>query len=411
MSRFLENADWLHHPSVQAVFAAVEQDGDEARVVGGAVRNSLLGEPAGDIDIATTALPQTVMQRAKAAGLKPVPTGIDHGTVTIVSGGRPYEVTTLREDVETFGRQAKVHFGRDWTKDALRRDFTLNALYAGRDGQIHDPLDGLKDCLARKVRFIGDAEQRIREDYLRILRFFRIHASYGHGDLDPAGLAACTALRHGIKQLSGERIGAEMKRLVLAPLAAGSLLTMQGAGILPIILGGVSRPGRFRAFRALKEIAPEAQDPALNLAALAGFVEEDGERLARTLRLSNAERDRMVHGLAMEPRVVMAGEELPARLREFIFLYGKDALTAGLLLQTASGTYPAGKLAQILAEIHGTEVPVFPVSGSDLIARGVQPGPEIGVYLKKMETIWIADGLKMDRDQLLVAASYVESAT
>ncbi|SHM31546.1 CCA tRNA nucleotidyltransferase [Roseibium suaedae] len=409
MSRFLEHADWLHHPSVQAVLAAIEQDGDEARVVGGAVRNSLLGEPVGDVDIATTALPQTVMARAKAAGLKPVPTGIDHGTITIVSGGLPYEVTTLREDVETFGRQAKVHFGRDWTKDALRRDFTLNALYAGRDGRIHDPLGGLEDCLARRIRFIGNPEQRIREDYLRILRFFRIHASYGRGALDAAGLAACTSLRLGLTQLSGERVGAEMKRLVLAPLASACLQAMQEAGILPVILGGVSRPGRFAAFRAFSDIVPGVQDPALGLAALAGFVEEDGERLAQRLRLSNAERDRMVQGLAGERRVAALGNRLSSRLKEMIFLYGKDALVSGVLLHTASERWPVERTTALLAEILACSEPKFPVSGSDLIALGIKPGPDIGTYLKKLETIWIADGLKMDRSELLVCLSHVMS--
>ena len=170
----LRGADWLRAPGIQAVFSAIEQGEDEARVVGGAIRNTLLGHPVPDVDIATTALPEVVMKRAQDAGLKPIGTGIDHGTITIVSEGFPYEVTTLREDVETFGRQARVVFGRDWKKDARRRDFTMNALYADRYGSLHDPLGGLDDCLARRVRFIGDPDNRIREDYLRILRFFRI---------------------------------------------------------------------------------------------------------------------------------------------------------------------------------------------------------------------------------------------
>ena len=205
--QILQQAEWLKSPGIQAVFAAIEQEGDEARVVGGAVRNTLLGHPVPDVDIATTASPETVMERARAAGLKPIGTGIDHGTITVVSSGYPYEVTTLREDVETFGRQARVVFGRNWTRDAERRDFTLNALYVDRHGRLHDPLGGLDDCLNRHVRFIGDPDTRIREDYLRILRFFRIYAAYGAGDMDADGLGACLRQRDGLRHLSAERIG------------------------------------------------------------------------------------------------------------------------------------------------------------------------------------------------------------
>lgn len=403
-------ADWLTKPPLQAVFSAIEQDGDTARVVGGAVRNSLLGEPVGDVDIATTALPNIVMQRAKAAGLKAVPTGFDHGTVTVISGGIPYEVTTLRQDVETFGRQAKVRFGRDWTQDALRRDFTLNALYADRNGKILDPLSGLEDCLARRVRFIGDPELRIREDYLRILRFFRMHASYGRGDFDKAGLNACIRQRKGLSGLSGERIGAEIKRLTLAPGAADSFLTMQGCGILPLILAGVSRPARFRAFRLLVGQAPEATDPVLGLAALAGFVPEDADRFAQRLRLSNAERDKLKRALSVECRLRDFGAAFAQKLTELDYLYGKQALTEGVLLNAAVSSTVAEEIWPFLAEIRARETPVFPVSGADLIALGHKPGPEIGQILKKLETIWIAGGLKTSRDDLLVNTAYVKSA-
>src|SRR4029077_2464537 len=194
----------------------LDAGGEEARVVGGAVRNALLGIPIGEIDIATTAVPDEVVRRAKNAGFKPVPTGIEHGTVTVVIGGRPFEVTTLREDVETFGRHANVRFGRDWKKDAERRDFSMNALSAGADGHVHDYVGGLADLKARRVRFIGEASKRIAEDYLRILRFFRFHAAYGHGLPDAAGLAACIAARAGLGQLSRERVRMELLKLLLA---------------------------------------------------------------------------------------------------------------------------------------------------------------------------------------------------
>jgi poly(A) polymerase len=208
-----ERAPWLRGGSLPRLLDVLDRDGEEARVVGGAVRNELLGEPVGDVDVATTALPQEVMRRAEAAGFKPVPTGVEHGTVTVVVDGTPFEVTTLREDVETFGRHARVSFGRDWQHDAERRDFTMNALYAARDGTVYDHVGGLDDLKARRVRFIGDPHKRIAEDYLRILRFFRFHAAYGDGGHpDPAGLSACIAARagletHGADACDHERVG------------------------------------------------------------------------------------------------------------------------------------------------------------------------------------------------------------
>ncbi len=238
MQRRLE-APWLREQPLAAILAALDRDGEEARVVGGAVRNELLGEPHGDIDIATTALPQEVVRRVEAEGFKAVPTGIEHGTVTVVAGGRPFEVTTLREDIETFGRHAKVAFGRDWKRDAERRDFTINALSVSRDGAIHDYVGGLADVAARQVRFIGEAGRRIEEDYLRILRFFRFHAHYGHGVPDPAGLSACIAARAGLEQLSRERIRMEVLKLLAAPHAVPTLAVMTETGLLETVLGGV----------------------------------------------------------------------------------------------------------------------------------------------------------------------------
>ena len=235
----LKDAAWLRDGALERLLDVLGRDGEEARVVGGAVRNALLGEPIHEFDIATTAVPDEVMRRATAAGFKPVPTGIEHGTITVVIEGRPFEVTTLRVDVETFGRHANVRFGRDWKADAQRRDFTMNGLSVGADGVVHDAVGGLADLRARLVRFIGDPAKRIAEDYLRILRFFRFHAAYGHGKPDTAGVAACIEGRAGLDQLSRERVRTELLKLLLAPHAAPALAVMAESGLLVPVLGGV----------------------------------------------------------------------------------------------------------------------------------------------------------------------------
>ena len=246
------DAPWLTSGPTARVLALLNSDGVEARAVGGAVRNELLGLPIGDIDIATSALPDEVVRRARAAGIKSVPTGIEHGTVTLVVDAQPFEVTTLREDVETFGRKAKVAFGRDWVRDAERRDFTINGLSVDADGIVHDYVGGLEDIEARRVRFIGDPDLRIAEDYLRILRFFRIHAAYGQGEPDRAGYLACIAGRTGLAALSAERVRAEMMKLVVAPGAALAVEAMAESGLLQTILGGVAYTGPFAAMIAVE---------------------------------------------------------------------------------------------------------------------------------------------------------------
>src|SRR6266436_2469626 len=242
-ARVLDDAPWLKSGPTARVLKLLNDDGEEARVVGGAVRNALLKIPIGDIDIATTALPDEVIRRAKAAGIKSVPTGIEHGTVTLVVDAHPFEVTTLREDTETFGRKARVAFGRDWVRDAERRDFTINGLSVDADCMVHDHVGGLADIAARRVRFIGNAAERIAEDYLRILRFFRIHAAYGAGEPDRRGLLACISGRAGLAALSAERVRMEMLKLVVAQGAAGAVQAMADAGLLLPIFGGVAYIG------------------------------------------------------------------------------------------------------------------------------------------------------------------------
>src|ERR1043165_7582785 len=286
------DAPWPAEKPLAQLLAALDRDGEEARVVGGAVRNTLLGLPHGDIDVATTALPAEVTRRAEAAGFKAVPTGFEHGTVTVVIEGRPFEVTTLREDVETFGRHATVKFGRDWKRDAARRDFTMNGLFLSPDGTVHDLVGGLADLEARRVRFIGDAATRIAEDYLRILRFFRFHAYYGAGHPDPAGRHAAIVAREKLAQLSRERVRMELMKLMLAPHAVGALATMTECGILGPVLGGVPYLASFSNMVKVEAACGLAVDAARRLGALGVWVTEDAERLWQRLRLSKPEHGR-----------------------------------------------------------------------------------------------------------------------
>src|SRR4051794_16288976 len=275
----------LRRPALARLLAALDGAGEEARVVGGAVRNALLGRPVRDIDVATTATPEVVTARAREVGFRPVPTGIEHGTVTVVVEGAPFEVTTLREDIETDGRRAVVRFGRDFDADARRRDFTINALSLGRDGRLHDPVGGLADLAARRMRFIGDPAARIREDYLRTLRFFRFHAEYGEGDLDRAGLEAAIREREGLGVLSPERIRAELLKLLTARRGVALVEALADAGLLTRLTGGVGEIGRLG--RAASHARDGEPDALRRLAALAVTTREDAERLRERLRLSN----------------------------------------------------------------------------------------------------------------------------
>ena len=293
-ARNLGQAAWLKTGALARLLGVLDGDGEEARVVGGAVRNALLEMPIAEIDVATTAVPDEVVKRVTAAGFKPVPTGIEHGTITVVIEKHPFEVTTLRRDVETYGRHAKVAFGRDWKVDAERRDFTINGLSAARDGTVYDYVGGLDDLAARRVRFIGDPAKRIAEDYLRILRFFRFHAAYGAGGHpDAEGLAACIAGRAGLDQLSRERVRMEMMKLLVAPHAVPTLIAMADSGLLLRVLGGVGYLAAFENMAKVEAAAGLAADPARRLGALAVAVAEDAERLWQRLRLTNVEHARL----------------------------------------------------------------------------------------------------------------------
>ena len=296
-SRKIDMAAWPFAAELARLLDVLDRDGEEARIVGGAVRNALIDVAVHEVDVATTALPEEVVRRVKAAGFKAVPTGIEHGTVTVVIDKHPFEVTTLRTDVETYGRHAKVAFGRDWKEDAERRDFTINALSVTRDGTVHDYTGGLDDLAVRRVRFIGDPHKRIAEDYLRILRFFRFHAAYGPGGHpDSEGLAACIAGRDGLDRLSRERVRMEIMKLLVATHAVPTLVVMADAGLALRILGGVTYLASFVNLAKVEAAIGARPCPVRRLGALAVSVVEDAQRLFERLRLSNNEHARLFHG-------------------------------------------------------------------------------------------------------------------
>jgi poly(A) polymerase len=399
--RKLTGAAWLTSGGLPRLLAVLDCEGEEARVVGGAVRNALLDMPIAEIDVATTAVPDEVVRRVTAAGFKPVPTGIEHGTVTVVIDKHPFEVTTLRKDVETYGRHAKVEFGRDWKADAERRDFTINALSATRDGAVYDYVGGLDDLGQRRVRFIGDPAKRIAEDYLRILRFFRFHAAYGTSDHpDAAGLTACIAGRDGLDQLSRERVRMEMLKLVVAPHAVPTLISMTDAGLLLRVLGGVSYLASFENM-AKVEVAIGAEPNAVRrLGALAVAIPEDAERLWQKLRLANNEHERLASmgenwGRISPSYGEKSAKALLYRLRPQNFT---DRVLLGWARSAASAHDAEWRGLATLPQ--RWTAPVFPLKAADFMKRGVAQGPALGAAIAAAEQAWIAAGFPDDQPAL-----------
>ena len=388
----------LDDPRLATLFAALTPTGAETRVIGGAVRDALYGRTPHEIDLATTALPDTVMRAAAAAGLKAVPTGIEHGTVTLVVAGAPYEVTTLREDVETDGRYAKVRFGGDFEQDARRRDFTVNALSLTPDGKLHDYVGGLDDIAARRIRFIGDAATRIREDYLRVLRFFRFNASHGAGDFDRDGLHESILAREQLARLSRERVRAELLKLLVAERAPEVVRAMSQAGVIEVILG-VGYPARLERLAAFETAQGKKPDAILRLAAFAVLTIEDAQRLQDRLRLSNDEAARL--SAAARTLAALHGIETPppvSHLREMLFICGARAARDGLALAFAASGAPVNDSHWIEAAryLDETPAPVFPIKGADLIARGLAPGKNLGATLNALQKAWIRAGVPRD---------------
>ncbi len=385
----------LAEPRLQRLLAALDGAGEEVRIVGGAVRNALIGAPVEDVDLATTALPDEVMRRARAAGFRPAPTGYDHGTVTIVVERKPFEVTTLRADVETFGRHAKVEFGRDFRADAQRRDFTINSLSLSPDGQLHDPLGAQGDLAARRVRFIGDARARITEDYLRALRFFRFHAAYGVGALDAEGLAAVIARREGLRLLSSERIRAELLKLLAAQGAADAVRAMAEAGLFGILLGALAYPARLARLLAQD---PQA-DVVLRLAALAVEVREDAHRLRVRLRLSNLEHRRLLAGAEALEHFHGGPPPQGVRLGACVLARGAGAVGDGLRLMAAQARDADAWRATLVPLEHYAQLKL-PASGEDFKKRGLTEGHAIGAALKSLQALWIRAGFPREPSEI-----------
>lgn len=386
MTPDLSQSDWLTADQTRAVMAALEAEGgpDCARFVGGCVRNALLGQPVDDIDIATQLTPEQTLAALEAAGLKAVPTGLEHGTVTAVSGGRPYEITTLRRDVATDGRRAVVAFTTDWAEDAARRDFGLNALYADAAGALFDPTGrGLADLAARRIVFVGDAETRIREDYLRILRFFRFHAWYGRGDPDTEGLRACRDNVDGLARLSAERVSKELLKLLAAPDPRPAVRAMDEAGVLSAVLPSTAGLSLFGTLAAISD------DPVLRLSALLPPQPQRVDASARALRLSNAQRERLV---------AAAGEASPylspAQARAEIYRRGAQAFADRLTRGRAAR--PELDASALVALARDWTAPSLPVGGHDLAALGIEAGPRTGRLLKAFEDEWIAADFPAD---------------
>ena len=392
----LPDAGWLKNDAVARLLALLDRDGEEARVVGGAVRNALMGLPFAEIDVATTAVPDEVMRRVAAADLKAIPTGIEHGTVTVVIDGKPFEVTTLRVDIETYGRKAKVSFGRDWAKDAARRDFTINALSVTVDAKIHDYVGGLADIAAHKVRFIGEPAQRIAEDYLRILRFFRFHAWYAHGAPDAAGLHACVAARSGLETLSRERVRMELMKLLVAPRATPTLAVMAETGILGTVLGGVPLLASFENMAKVEAAIGVAPDAVQRLGALGVATMEDAERLSERLRLSNAEFQRLM-ALEYWWRVKPAAGDHAARV--LLYQLGAASFVDRALVAWARSDAGAADASwrQLATLPQRWTAPLFPLKAQDFFSRGVPKGPPMGAALRAAEQAWVDADFPDDR--------------
>lgn len=383
MTRSLAGQDWLTAPATRAVMAALAAAGgsDCARFVGGCVRNALIGAPIDDIDIATTLTPDAVVAALKAAGLRSVPTGIEHGTVTAISERQPFEITTLRRDILTDGRRATVAFTTNWAEDAGRRDFRLNALYADTDGVILDPTgQGFDDAMAGRIVFVGEAEGRIREDYLRILRFYRFYAWYGRGAPEAAAVAACAALAEGVGQLSAARVSKELLKLLAAPDPRPAVRLMDAAGVLRRVL---REAADLTLFEAMVDLSG---DPVLRLSAL--LPDDPGKvaQVAQALRLSNAQRTRLVDAA----RGTATTGLTRAQGRAALYRDGRQAFEDRVMRAWAAGG-EADDAQRLLALAQGWARPVMPVGGRDLARLGLKPGPETGRVLKAFEAGWIAD--------------------
>jgi len=392
MTDSLGQRPWMTAPPTVAVLDALESEGgtDCARFVGGCVRNTIVGRPVDDLDIATTLTPDRVTGALEARGIRAVPTGIDHGTVTAVSSHLPHEITTLRRDVSTDGRRATVAFTDDWAQDAQRRDFTLNSLYARRDGSIYDPTGhGVADAKAGRIVFVGEPEQRLHEDYLRILRFFRFYAWFGRGEPDGPAVAACAALKDHIDTLAAERISKELLKLLAAEDPRPAVRLMAETGVLEVVLKGPADLGRFEVLVALENDQLFECEPVLRLAALLPDDQVAAGRLAERLRFSNPDRDRLV--AALSPTPVLKSWMSPREIRRAVYRCGREVFRdrAKLAWAASSRTAATMQWRGMIALAEGWSLPTFPLTGQDVMNAGVPKGPLVGQVLREVEDWWI----------------------
>ncbi|WP_029007553.1 CCA tRNA nucleotidyltransferase [Azospirillum halopraeferens] len=393
---------WMTAPETRAVLDALAAGGVDARFVGGCVRDAWLGRPVKDIDIATHAPPERVMEVLRAAGLTAVPTGIAHGTVTAVVNRQHYEITTLRRDVETFGRHARVEFTDDWKEDAARRDLTMNALSCTPDGAVYDPFGGLADMAAGRVRFVGAARLRIREDVLRLLRFFRFYAHYGRGAPDAEALEAAAELAPLLPALSGERVQGELFRLLSAPDPAAVWRLMETHGVLAPLLPSPTDGDRLDRMVRLQHALGEAPDSLLRLGAVLNGGPEGTRAVADRLRLSNADRDRLA--AMAEPPVAMPPGDDPAAWRRALYRLGDAGRWCDLVRLVAvqaPGPLPLATVRRALASAGDLEDLRFPLAGRDALALGVPHGPRVGALLRQVEAWWIAADFRPGRAECL----------
>ena len=409
MTERLDLPPAMRGPAVGRVLAALTPTGGSPpRLIGGCVRDAVLGRPFHDIDIATPLHPDAVIKALEAARIKAVPTGLKHGTVTAVADGRAFEVTTLRVDVETDGRHATVAFTDDWRADAARRDFTMNALSVTQDGALFDYFGGVADARAGRVRFIGEARCRVEEDHLRLLRFFRFHAHYGHPPPDSAALAVAASHAHALPRLSAERVRTELLKLLAAGDPGPTVALMAATGVLAVLCDGLASaaPQRLAALVAL-EAGREGEAAGDALRRLAALIPAPPDTLAERFRLSNAERARLRHAA-----LAVADSDLLARPRALAQRAGVTAAVDGVLLHGAARVDQSGDAGgarqatdTALSTLAGWTAPVFPLTGGDLLALGMAPGPEIGATLRRLEAAWRDSGFTLDRATLLSAAA------
>jgi poly(A) polymerase len=377
----------------------------EARFVGGAVRNALLGVPVVDVDIAVPMPPGEASARLKSKAIKVVETGLEHGTITAVAGTHAFEVTSLRRDVETDGRHAKVAFTDDWAEDAARRDFTINALYASIDGDIYDYATGVEDLIAGKVRFMGDARARIAEDYLRVLRLFRFHAWYGKGEIDAEGLRAAAEAKGRLSSLSAERVAKELLRLLQAANPIPVLRVMAATGILPLLLPGALQLARLEKLAQLEAENLLPADAVLRLAALLPDDDRAAATAADALKLSNAIRDRLDQALGGEK----IGAQISAQeARRRLYRIGAASFKDKVMLQMASTPQGAGAWRMLLQMADNWQRPRFALTGRDVMQAGISQGPDVGRLLAQVEDWWVegdfaaSEGALRDRLKMAV---------